>query len=193
MKIILATISPYRIEAMKYSGIEFESQPSNVEEYFDGRPDDPESLVKHLSKLKAEAVARRHIDSLVLGFDSVGYFKGRIIEKPKSYEEAFERLLQLSGKKHEFYTGITLINTRTNKILQEVVVTKIDFRELSEEEIKRYLDTHPQYSTYALGYAPLDNLSSSFVKRLEGDHNNLLRGIPLSRVIEIIREELHKA
>jgi len=187
MKVVLATASPYRIEAMKFTGIDFEAKSSNVEEYFDGRPNHPEELVKHLSKLKAEAVAKDRQDSLVIGFDSVGFFDGKILEKPKSYEEAFKRLKKLSGQKHDFYTGITLINTKTNEIHQEVVLTRVEFREINEKEIKYYLGEDSDYNTYALGYDPLGHSSSTFIKKIEGDPNNLLRGIPLSKIVEMIK------
>ena len=187
-KIILATTSPYRIDAMKFTGIPFEAVGSDVEEKFEGRPDKPEELVKQLSKLKAEAVAKNFDDALVIGFDSVAYFEGRILEKPKSYEEAFSRLKMLSGNSHEFYTGITLINAKTNKIIQETVKTKIDFRNLSEEEIEKYIEEDKFHNKYASGYDPLANRSATFIKKFEGDPHNILRGIPLATVIKMIEE-----
>lgn len=188
MKIILATASPHRIEAMKFTGIPFEAIGSNVEEKFEGRPNSPEEIVRHLSKLKAEAVAKNCVDSLVIGMDSVGYFRGNILEKPKSYEEAFERLRKLSGNKHEFYTGITMINTKTKKICQEVVLTRAEIRKLTDEEIKKYLDEDKRYKTFALGYDPYAHSSASFIKHLEGDPMNIQQGIPLAKIIEMIRE-----
>lgn len=189
MKIILATTSPYRIEAMKLTGISFEAKASNVEEHFDGRPDNPEELVKHLSKLKAEAVAKDCPNSLIIGMDTVIFFEGKILEKPKSYKEAFERLKRYSsGKKQELHTGITLINTKTKEIRQEVVKSSVNFREISEEEIKRYLEEDSKYNTYAFGYDPLGYSSSTFIQNLEGDPNNILRGIPTAKIVEMIKE-----
>lgn len=189
MKIILATTSPYRIEAMKLTGIPFEAKASNVEEKFDGRPNNPEELVKHLSKLKAEAVAKDSPNSLVIGMDTIIFFEGKILEKPKSYEEAFERLKEYSsGKKQELHTGITLINTKTKEIRQEVVKSSVNFREITEEEIKRYLGEDSRYNTYAFGYDPLGHSSSTFIQNLEGDPNNILRGIPTAKIVEMIKE-----
>jgi septum formation protein len=188
MKIILATSSPYRIEAMKFTGIPFEAIGSNINEYFEGRPNKPRLLVKHLSKLKAEAVAKDCIDSLVIGMDSVGYFEGDILEKPKSYEEVFERLKGFSGRRHQFYTGVTMINTETKRLLQDMALTTVKFRYITEQEIETYLKSNSQYNTYALGYDPLSHLSSTFIYSIEGDPHNLLRGIPLARVTEMIRE-----
>jgi len=82
-KIILATTSPYRKEAFGFLGIDFEVEGSEIDESQVPR-NNPEELVKQLSKLKAEAVAKNRPDAIVIGMDSVGYFNGKILEKPKS-------------------------------------------------------------------------------------------------------------
>ena len=186
-KIILATTSPYRRETFGYLGIPFEAEGSNVDESQLER-NNPEELVKGLSKLKAEAVAKNHADTIVIGMDSVGQFNGQILEKPKSKEEDFQRLKALSGNKHQFYTGIYMVNTATNKTLSKVVITNVSMRELSEEEINKYLDEDPHFNTYALGYDPVKHYSASFVKKIEGSYYNLLGGIPLETIIEMLKE-----
>ncbi len=185
MKIILATTSQSRKEVFAFLGIPFEAEASNVDESQVER-NNPEELVLQLSKLKAEAVAKNHADAIVIGMDSVGYFNGKILEKPETKEEEFSRLKMLSGNSFQFYTGIYMINTGSGKISSKIVKTEAFMRNLSDEEINKYLDEDPYYNTYALGYDPLGHSSSSFVKKIEGSYNNLLRGIPL----EIIRETL---
>jgi septum formation protein len=187
MEIILGTTSPYRREAFAFLGIDFKAEGSDVDESQVDR-DDPEILVKILSKMKAEAVAQRHKDAIVIGMDSVGHFAGNILEKPKSRDEAFQRLKNLSGNSFDFYTGITLINTSTKKVLQRVVTTNVLMRELSDDEINFYLDEDPKYNTYALGFDPLEHSSSTFTKDIKGSYNNLLRGIPLEVMPELIKE-----
>ncbi|MCK4454237.1 septum formation protein Maf [Candidatus Parcubacteria bacterium] len=184
-KLILATTSPYRKEAFGYLGIDFEVEGSNVDESKAER-NNPEELVKNLSRLKAEAVAKNHSDAIVIGMDSVGYFNNQILEKPKSKEEKFQRLQSLSGNNHQFYTGIYMINTSLNKIISRVVKTEVFMRKLSDKEIEKYLDEDPHFNTYALGYDPLKHSSSAFIQRIEGSYNNLLRGIPLEIIVEML-------
>lgn len=186
-KIILATTSPYRKETFGYLGIPFETEGSNVDETKLER-NDPEELVRNLSKLKAEAVAKNHSDTIVIGMDSVTYFNGQILEKPKSKEEDFQRLKTLSGKSHQFYTGIHMINTSSDKALSKIVKTNVFMRELSEEEINKYLNEDPNFNTYALGYDPVKHYSASFVKKIEGSYYNLLGGIPLETIVEMLKE-----
>lgn len=186
-KIILATTSPYRREAFGFLGIDFETEKSNIDES-QVEKNKPEELVKKLAKLKAEAVARNHSEGIIIGFDSAGWFNGFLLEKPKSRDEAFNRLKALSGKKHQFFTGIYMLNVSTGKSLSRVVQTEVFMRDLSEKEINKYLNEDPYFTTYATGYDPLGHSSASFVKRIEGSYNNLIRGIPLEAVVEMLPE-----
>ena len=187
-KIILATTSPYRQQAFKMLGINFEAIGSDVDECFEGRPEKPEELVLELAKLKAEAVAEKCEEGIVIGFDSIGYFEGEVLEKPKSREEAFERLKKLSGKDHLFFTGIYMIDISGGKVLRKVVETKVKMRKFSEKEIEHYLNLDDKTNTYALGYDPLEKYSSTFVESIEGSYNNLTRGIPLETIMGMLNE-----
>jgi len=96
--IILATSSPYRIEMFNTLGIPFSTESSNINEQFANRPKNPEELAKVLAKLKAEAVAKKHNNAIVIGIDSLGYYNNHILEKPRTLQNAFQRLKMLSGK-----------------------------------------------------------------------------------------------
>lgn len=185
-KLILATTSPYRKQAFAMLGIPFEAEGSKVDEYFDGRPDDPEALVLHLAKIKAEAVAKNQTENCtIIGFDSVGWFDGKVLEKPKSREEIVERLKAMSGNQYQFYTGIYIIDGL--KIISRVVKTEIVMRNLADTEINWYLDQDPNYKTYAQGYDPLGTYGSTFIKEIHGSYNNPLRGIPLEIIVEMLQ------
>ena len=186
-KIILATTSPYRKEVFGYLGIPFEAEGSNLDESQAER-NNPEELVKTLSKLKTDSVAKNHLDAIVIGLDSVGFFEGKILEKPKSKEEAFQRLRSLSGKKYDFYTGVYMVNTSTQKSITRVVKTEVFMRKLSDSEINRYLDQDPNYNKYAHGYDIKNYASSTFPAKLVGSYTNALMGIPVEVIIEILPE-----
>ena len=188
-KIILATTSPYRKEAFGFLGIDFEAEGSEIDESQVER-NNPEELVKQLSKLKAESVAKNHPDAIVIGMDSVGYFNGEILEKPKSREEAFQRLKALSGKKYYFYTGVYIVNTPNQKTVSRVVKDEIFIRKLSDSEINKYFEQDKEsiYKTFAHGYDVKNKISCSFVSKIVGSPNNVLRGIPLEVLPEMLSE-----
>ena len=190
--IILATTSQYRLEAFGMLGIPFEKEGSEVDEYYEGRPNDPEALVAHLSKLKAKAVEKKHLneDCVILGFDSVAFFKGEILEKPKSLEEITDRLKAFSGQSYQFYTGICLIDTSIGWqfVYSRTVKTEIEMRDISDLEIKQYLRLYDKYRTCAQGFNPQRTYGASFIKSISGSYNNPLWGIPLAEVIEMLKE-----
>lgn len=186
-KIILASTSPYRKEAFEFLGIPFKIEASHVDEYTAKRPTNATKLVQHLAKLKAEAVATRHSSGIILGFDSVGYYNGAILEKPKNISDAHHRLQMLSGETFIFATGIHLINIDLAYIIPKVVITMAKMRKLSDIEISKYLALDKTYNTYAIGFDPLGKLSSSFVSHVEGCPHNLLRGFPIPKVVEMLK------
>ena len=187
-KIILATTSPYRKEVFGYTGYDFIAEGSNIEENFEGRPNKPQELVETLAKLKAENVAKNYKTGLVIGFDSIGYFNGQILEKPKSKEEAYRRLKSLSGNKYEFFTGIHIIDLDKQNAISKVVKTEVFMRQLYEDEIKKYLEEDPRFNTYAQGFDPLKNRGMTFIQKINGSYNNILRGIPLETIVELLNE-----
>ena len=185
-KIILATTSPYRIEAFKMLRIEFKAAGSEIDEDFFGRPDKPQELVKELAKRKAEAVAGKYTDEIVIGFDSVGWFQNKILEKPKNHEEAYERLMIMSGKAFQFFTGICIIDTITGEKQQRVSITEAQMRNIQTAEIEKYLEEDRNFTTYALGFDPLGHSSAGFIEKINGSYNNILRGIPLELIMDML-------
>lgn len=192
IKLILATTSPHRIKAFEMLGIPFEAEASDVDEGFPDRPKDAILLVAKLARMKAESVAKRHSEEcFVIGFDSVGCFNGKILEKPKDERELISRLTAMSGKEYQFLTGIFIIKISPGNIIdfQNIVVnTNVKLRNITYKEIKKYLEQDPNYKTYASGFDPLNTYGSTFIKEIHGSYNNPLRGIPLETIMEMLNK-----
>ncbi len=192
MKLVLATTSPSRIEVFTKSGIPFEAKGSNVDEYTADRPTEPEALVKYLSQLKTEAVAKECAEAIVIWFDSVAYFDGKILEKPKSRQEWFERLQAMSGKEFSYYTGIYAINLATQQQLSDCVITKAKLRAYDDTDINRYLDDGTDnYKTHAHGFNPYNQYSSTFIESIIGEPLNMI-GTPIARIMKMIKDLWYK-
>lgn len=187
VKLILATTSDYKKKVFGYLGIQFIAEDSKVDESVLPR-DDPKKLVLGLSRLKAKAVAQRHQEGIILGFDSIGYFNGKILEKQKNFEDTKKRLKMLSGKNHWTFTGICAINVKTGKIIQKVVSTKVTMRKLTDKEINEYVNSDKNILKYCLGYDPELSVSSSFALKITGSYNNLLNGMPIEVIPEILQK-----
>jgi septum formation protein len=167
-------------------GLDFTTEASEVDERASERPSSPEELVLYLARLKASAIAKKHTSGIVIGFDSVGWFNGTILEKPASRAEGSQRLKAMSGNSFQFFTGIFMVNVETGTETTRVVKTSARLRKITEAEIDKYLDQDPQFNTYALGFDSLGHYGMTFIKNIEGSYNNLLRGIPVEAIVEML-------
>lgn len=182
-KLILASTSPGRKEALEKAGFEFEISPSDFEEVMDENLS-PEELVIQLSQGKARDVASRVKEGIVIGADTVGVFEGKILGKPHTEENNIKMLQELNGREHSIITGVTLIDTETGREISKAVETKIWFRSLSEEEIGEYVKTGEALKK-AGGYA-YQGLGRKLVDHVEGSETNII-GMPIEDLKEMLK------
>lgn len=183
-KLILASSSPRRAELLKQIGLDFEIRAGNVDETpLPGLS--PPELVRCLAKKKAAAVARQLNDGIVIAADTVVVWQGQVLGKPLDEDEAFAMLSRLQGSVHEVFTGIALAGARSGKSLVGHEQTRVFFRAIGEDEIRRYV----------AGGEPLDKAGAYgaqgrgavFIKRLEGCYTNVV-GLPLARLSLMLKE-----
>jgi septum formation protein len=185
MKLVLASKSPRRKMLLEQLGLQFDVIPSDADER-EIKEENPEKLVKRLAELKVESVAGKlDGDNIVIGADTIVYFDGRIIGQPGNEEEAKATLRMLSGKTHEVFTGVCVINTKNNQKLLDAVKTYVTFRELSEKDIEKCLE-HKIILGGAGSYTP--EIYSRIFERLEGSFNNVV-GLPTERLIPMLRSQ----
>ena len=182
MKIILASASPRRKELLKEIVDDFEIIPATGEERADlSAP--PGQIVCELAKHKCGEVFGKYPDCLVLGCDTIVYFKGKVLGKPKSREEAEQTLRELSGNVHSVYTGVCV--RTAEKTLTAYERTEVTFNELSEEFIKDYVE----------GGSPMDKAGcygiqdEGVVKSHDGSYTNVV-GLPVKLVEKMLKEVL---
>ena len=182
--LILASTSPYRRELLDRLGLPFEvASPQTDESRILG--EDPQAMALRLAEAKARAVASAHPDALIIGSDQVATVEGLIYGKPGSHERAAEQLRTLSGKTVNFYTGLCLYNARTGVVEVCGVPTLVTFRDLTEEEIERYLRREPAYD--CAGSAKSEGLGIALLSRIAGDDPSALIGLPLIALCTLLR------
>jgi septum formation protein len=193
-KLILATTSPHRQKLFSTLGLDFVCEASGVDEdAIEDRPEEPRQLARYLAKLKAEAVANKHSSGIVIGIDTVGQYIGgttrnpweETLDKPRTKQEAYERLRNLSGKVHYLFTGIHMINLTSSQAIDDVAGTKIFMRTISDEEIERYFAQNPLFDR-TIGYDPEMGYSSTFVERIEGSAQSYFYGMPIERIMPLL-------
>ena len=193
-KIILASGSPRRKQLMRMAGLLFTVEPADVPEIIpDGMPAEKES--EFLASVKAGYVLsqqdeKRRDAVLIVGADTIVLCEGRVLSKPKDKAEAKEMLRFLSGKVHEVYTGVAIVSEDVNETFTSV--TKVEFYELTDEEIDWYVSTNePMDKAGAYG---IQGFGCRLVKRIEGDYFTVM-GLPIAEVtrrIEKIRASENK-
>ena len=158
-------------------------KPTGVENHDRKLP--PDQVVTLNSRIKAQSVAAQQpADALILGADTIVFLEGKILGKPRDLDEAREMLLALSGKRHDVYTGITLIQTKTDSILTDFERTSVTFRNLSMTDIELYLDSAKPLDR--AGAYTVEGIGSLLVERFEGCYYNVV-GLPLVKLDEMLR------
>ncbi len=181
MRIILASGSPRRREILSKLNIEFEVIPSDIEETVVSQ--NPVITARYLSRLKAKSVWLKNKEALVIGADTVVYFRGQILGKPEDEGEAFKMLKSLSGNWHTVVSGVSFFS-RTKKLTVHDVA-RVKFRELSDREIWDYIKSgEPMDKAGAYG---IQEFGATIVEKIHGNFYTVM-GLPVVKVYRVLVE-----
>lgn len=185
MNIILASASPRRQQLLRQLGLRFTVQAAELDED-QIEAIDPGSLVEALSQAKAALVAEAAAeDALIIAADTVVVLDGRVLGKPADAAEAAAMLTALSGRSHEVYTGLTLLETETGHRAVTHEITSVRFRELAPAEIAAYVATgEPLDKAGAYG---IQEYGATLVCAIAGDYFNVV-GLPLYRLSLMLKD-----
>ena len=182
MEIVLASTSKFKSEILsrchikhKCMSIDYEenSNESNYIEY-----------VKELALGKAECL-RNKVSGIIIGIDNVVVVDDVIIEKPKSIEEARSNLVNSSNKVSKVVSGLAIVDTINNKIINTYQETLVYMNEISEDDIDYYLNNE-EGIMYAAGFI-IENIASNFINKIDGSYYNIL-GVPVEKIYEILKD-----
>lgn len=191
-RFILASASPRRRELLGSVGIAFDIVPSVVDEpaliaSLGDVP--PATVVTTLAEEKAAEVAdRTEGDALVLGADTVVVLDEHVLGKPDDEEHAVQMLMRLSGRTHQVYTGIAVIETENGIVRRKssgFCCTDVEFAPFDETRARAYVATgEPMDKAGSYGIQALGTL---LIPRIHGDYFNVV-GLPLFRLGEMLAE-----
>ncbi len=182
--LILASASSRRQELLRSAGISFDVIPSEVDEEME-EGETPDEHVIRLARLKAVKVGEKHRTRWVLAADTVVVVDGMILGKPRDRGEAEGMLERLSALEHRVITGYCLLQISSGKSRQGRVISRVRFKELSQDEIRWYLDTGEPFGK-AGAYA-IQGKAAFMVREVRGSYTNVV-GLPLCEVVEALRE-----
>lgn len=175
-KLVLASGSPRRRELLTRMGYSFTVLSPDVDEHVDA---EPRQAVGILARRKALAAAEGLTEGIVLAADTLVAVDGEALGKPRDEAEARAMLMRLSGREHEVFTGVCILDVATGRIAVHVERTGVVFRALDDAEINRYVATGEPMDK-AGAYA-IQGGAAAFVVSYNGSYENVI-GLPVNSV-----------
>lgn len=184
--LVLASSSPYRRDLLARLRLPFEVAVPDVDETPLAQ-EMPQATALRLAQLKARAVAAQFPDALIIGSDQVALLGEQQVGKPHTHENAKKQLQAASGRSMVFHTALCLYNSSTGNMQARVVPITIQFRQLNDAVIERYLHAEQPYN--CAGSAKSEGLGIALIERFEGEDPNALVGLPLIALVDMLQQE----
>jgi len=184
-RLILASTSRYRREMLSRLRLPFDCVPPETDETpIPGEP--PAQLAARLATAKAQTVAARHPDAVVIGSDQVADFRGEPVGKPGTHDKAVEQLRRMRGQVITFHTAVAVHCVALGYMKSFAAPVEVVFRDLSDADIERYLRLETPYD--CAGSAKSEGLGIALLSSIRSDDPTALIGLPLIRTAGLLRE-----
>lgn len=190
-RLILASQSFARRALLASGGLAFAVEPAAVDEaeaksavQADGGS--PEDATILLAALKAQRVARRAPDALVIGADQILVCDGSWYDKPETLDAAREQLRALRGKQHMLVTGMVCQRGEA-RVFQHLARPRLVMRAFSDAFLEDYLAAEGDAVISSVGAYRLEGLGVQLFERIEGEHAAIL-GLPLLALLGFLRQ-----
>lgn len=181
-RIILASGSPRRQEFFKNLGLDFEIQLKPVKEEYPPRLTHFE-ISNYLAQLKALPFKKQLLpNDILITSDTIVWNDNTALGKPRDADDAFRILKSLSNQTHEVITSVCFTSTNFEKTLHDI--TKVTFKELSDEEILFYIKTYKPFDK-AGAYGIQEWIGQIGVTKIEGSYFNVM-GLPVHLVYKTL-------
>ena len=182
--VILGSTSRYRRELLQRLGLEFDVVAPEVDETPQAG-EAPAQLAQRLALAKAQAVADRFAQAVVIGSDQVAQLGSLALGKPGNHARASAQLRQMSGQTVVFQTAVAVVCRATGFAQVELAPVVVRFRPLTDAEIETYLRRETPYD--CAGSAKSEGLGIALLESIENDDPTALVGLPLIRTCRLLR------
>lgn len=179
--LILASSSPRRRELLQQLGLEFEIYSPDIDESV--LPNESvAAYVERLARAKADAVAERYPDAIIIAADTSLGIDNEILGKPESKQHAFAMWAKISGRKHDVFSGVC-VRTKNEKY-SIVVRTQVEFQSLTTHDMEIYWATGEPVGK-AGGYA-IQGIAARYIPAIQGSYSNVV-GLPLYETVQLLQ------
>jgi len=173
-KIVLGSSSPRRQELLKMIVKNFEVKTQDTDESYNAS--NPEKIVEEIALKKMKAI---EIDDekILITADTIVYFDGEVLLKPKSKENAINYLTKMKGHWHHVYTGLCI--KKGSYIDTFNVKTDVHFGDFNEEVMLYYIENYNVYDK--AGSYGIQDFGAVLIDEIRGDYYNIM-GLPVSEL-----------
>lgn len=185
MKLILASSSPRRKDLLTQIGFAPDVIESPDIDETPHKRENPAFFAKRMGLEKAEVIAAKHDEAIIIAADTIVALGTRIIGKANNRDEAFRDLSLMQGRNHTVFTGMAIIQKSAikNQKSLKLVTTKVKFRRMSADDINWYLDQGEWEGKS--GSFTLMGIGAGFIEEIKGSHTNVI-GLPLCEARNIL-------
>lgn len=181
-QIILASGSEIRAQLLQNAGVEFTTVVARIDEEMirqslTAEEASPRDIADTLAEMKAQKVASKHPEALVIGCDQILSFENACLAKTKSPEEAIAQLKEMRGKRHQLLSA-AVIYGEGKPLWRHVGVVRLHMRDVSDAYIAAYVARNWESIQHSVGAYKLEEEGVRLFTRIEGDYFNVL-GLPL--------------
>jgi len=191
MKIILASKSGVRKNILDKYKIKNEVIVSNVDEdeikkslLAEGA--DPLEVSKNLAEIKSKRVSAKNPDRLVLGADSVVSLNNKLINKPRSRDEALKILRKLNNSKHYLISSVC-ISINGSMVWNHSDSSELKMKNLKESQLSEYLSKIKTNILLAYGVYQIEADGLELFEYIKGDQDSIM-GLPIKDIINYINQ-----
>ena len=186
-QIILASSSQARIEYLERQKINFQIRPHKIDESIIKKKKLPfTKIVEILAELKAQSVIENK-DELIIGSDQILICETKLIDKPRTINEAKQNLIFLRNKKHKLISSVVVIY-RDDIVFKETKEAILQMKNISDNDIEKYLAKNKETALDCIGsYKIEENNKYNFLEVIDGDLETII-GFPASKFIERIKK-----
>jgi len=183
-KLVLASSSEYRKALLEKLHLSFICASPNIDETAQENETAQEQALR-LAKQKAYALASTYPKHIIIASDQVAMMGNMQLHKPGNQKSAIKQLQESSGNCVKFYTSIYVLDTASMNYRSDIDICSVYFKKLNTEEIENYVLLEQPYN--CAGSFKSEGLGIALFKRIEGDDPNALIGLPLIKLIELLK------
>ncbi|HZE13863.1 MAG TPA: nucleoside triphosphate pyrophosphatase [Chthoniobacterales bacterium] len=176
-RFVLASASPRRRQLLLAAGYEFDVASPRVEEVAHNWLTIREMTIWNAAR-KAEAISRISPDAVVLAADTLVTIDGEVLGKPADFAKAVEMLRRLSGRVHEVWTAVRIVDAGRRKSRSFHAMSRVHFRSLDDRAVRNYLakiDPLDKAGAYAA-----QGDGQDIIEKIEGSYTNVV-GLPIEK------------